>query len=199
MLGCSTFTLTVTLFGSGSFISSAEIRKFAWSSLSNSFIFSSVKKTWPVCWRSPTARKQRMVAWSTNTFDVGSRNIATENRERQFQPSRPLFTNKINCFSDLGVSRRLNSRMSSSVVSFLSPTLTKIRSRGIPRSARISSTAGRTTSFISSIVVPKIAILGNISSGRPASFALSKNLSIAISKNCFWRVWVKLCNLTCFR
>ena len=145
----------------------------------------------------PIARKQRIVAWSTKTFDFGSRYIATEKSERQFQPSRPLLTSKINCFSDWGVSRRLNSRISSSAVSFESPTFTKIRSDEIPRLAKIFSTAGRISVTISSMVAPKIAIFGSRFSGRKnfvtslpfsstnVSFKLSissRKLLIAISR-----------------
>ena len=62
--------------------------------------------------------------------------------------------------------------MSSDLVIFSSPTLTKILSRGIPNSDSTSSTTGLISSRTSAISAPKIAILGaNPSYSFPPYFA----------------------------
>lgn len=142
----------------------------------------SERKTCPTCCASPIARRQRIVACNTKILDLGSRKRPTPKSERQFQPSRPLFTRRMNCFSDDGVSSRMNSRISSFVVNLLSPTFTRIREVGMPRLSKVSSSAGFNSLVSSSIVAAKKASFGKSPSGR-SSPAPRKNSSTAISTN----------------
>ena len=85
-------------FGS---IWTAVLRSFLWITFALQWLEETVK--W-LLGHKRSLRKQRMVAWSTNTFDFGFLCKATPNRERQFHPSFPLLTSSMNCLSDWGVS-----------------------------------------------------------------------------------------------
>ena len=101
--------------------------------------------------------------------------------------SHPDITSRMNCFSDASVSRRLNSRMSSFVVSLSSPTFTKIPDAGMPRLARAFSTAGFSSFVSSSMVAAKNASLGSMPSGLKLLDS-SKKRSMAMSTNSLVRV-----------
>ena len=130
-----------------------------------------------------------MVACKTNTFDFGLLNNATLNNDLQFQPSRPLFTNKMNCFLLPTVpktSKLLKSRISSGFVIFSSPTFTRILSSGIPSSDNTSSTTGLISSCTSATSAPKIAILGNRPSYSLPPYFSQKSLITALRNSLFF-------------
>ena len=127
--------------------------KFLWSSSSKVSKFSLERNTVAVKRSSVMARRQRIVAWRTNIFDLGLRKSATPNNERQFHPSLPFSTRIMNCFSlpsVPGTSRLLKSLISSFLVYFASPTFKRIFEAGTPSLARILSSAGFTSVTASS-------------------------------------------------
>ena len=97
----------------------------------------------------------------------------------------------MNCFSDTSVSRRLNSRMSSLVVSLSSPTFTRMRDAGMLCLASVFSTAGFNSVVSSSMVAAKKASLGSMPSGRRLLDSVKKR-STPISTNSLIRVMLYL-------